>query len=86
MSDERTMNKMFITFGQAHEHTIGDLVFDRDCVAVINAETETEGRTKAFAIFGPKWCFAYFGEHRKRLDLSHFPRGLIQVPEEVNDE
>lgn len=69
--------QLFITFGQVHRHEIDGLVFDKDCVAVIDCETYGEGREKAFKAFGPQFCLTY----DKLPPMHHFPRGLIEVPQ-----
>jgi hypothetical protein len=67
--------KSYVTFGFNHRHEIGGVVFDKDCVAVVEGD-----RAKVFEIFGPKFCFEYEeGEIAKRLDMKYFPRGLVEV-------
>ena len=71
--------KTYITFGQAHVHSVNGKTFDKDCVAVIEAENESAGREKAFKYFGPKWHQSYSEKRWKDSLLDYFPRGLIQV-------
>lgn len=72
--------KIFITFGQIHVHRVNGKTFDCDCVAVIEAENEEEGRKLAFYYFDNKWCFSY-PEEKFDLDehMPYYPRGLIEV-------
>lgn len=69
--------KTFVTFGQDHIHKIGDKVFDKDCVAIVNG-----GRDKVFEIFGPRFCFEYREDLWDEEDMKYFPRGYITVAEE----
>lgn len=66
----------YVTFGQVHAHRINGKTFDKDCVAVIESDTAAEGRSKAFELFGRKFCFEYFNE---LPEMKYFPRGLIEV-------
>lgn len=72
-------NKTYVTFGQVHTHSINGKTFDKDCVAVIDCESEEEGRELAFEIFNGVFCFSYYGKQFNFSDLKHFPRGLIYV-------
>jgi len=71
--------KMYITFGQVHTHSINGKTFDRDCVAVIDCENETDGRKKAFEYFGGKFCFLHLEVWCNKENMKFFPRGLIRV-------
>jgi len=68
---------IYITFGQAHIHRVNGKVFDKDCVAVIHAKNEKEGREKAFKYFGEYFCTSYTKMNNDIL--KYFPRGLICV-------
>jgi len=71
-------HKTYITFGQDHAHSVNGKTFDKDCVAVIEADDAAQGRAKAFEYFGKKWCFEYpeaFWTH----EMSYYPRGYINV-------
>ena len=73
--------KVYVTFGQAHSHLVNRVRFDKDCVAVIEAEDYAEGRAKAFESFGPKFCFCYSDNEFPFDSLFHYPRGLIYLEE-----
>jgi len=66
--------RTFVTFGQAHTHSINSKTFDKDCVAVVNGD-----RDKVFEIFGNKFCFEY--PERLWVDdwMKYYPRGYITV-------
>jgi len=67
--------KTYVTFGQDHTHTIGDKVFDKDCVAVVWGDRE-----KVFSIFGDRFCFEYPEEHWDDSKMQHyFKRGYIEA-------
>ena len=67
--------KSYVTFGFDHRHEINGIVYDKDCVAVVNGNRE-----KVFELFGNKFSFEY--PHDK-FDFTmmdrYFPRGLIEV-------
>ncbi len=73
------MKKFYITFGQIHKHVIDGVVYDKDCFAVIEAKDYDKARSKAFDLFGRKWCWLYESKH-KTLNNIFYPRGLIQIP------
>lgn len=54
-----TANKYYVTFGLCHVHKMGDVTFNENTVAVINAPTEQEARDIAFQVFEDKWSFIY---------------------------
>ena len=75
--------KTFVTFGQAHVHVINGVIFDKDCVAIVNGD-----RAKVFKLFGTKFCFEYPEEHwvsdgpmAQARRMKYFPRGYIEVEE-----
>jgi hypothetical protein len=69
--------KNYVTFGQEHRHIIGKTVYDRNCVATYESETQEEGRAFAFSVFGDKFCF-HTVEPRVP-EMVYFPRGFIGV-------
>lgn len=71
--------KVYITFGQVHAHSVNGITFDKDCVAVINAEDEEKGREKAFEYFGDKWFTSYTEKSWNDTNMYCFPRGFIEV-------
>ena len=79
------MGKTIITFGFDHRHRVNGKIFDKDCVAVIEADTQREGREMAFKLFGPQWCMEYFEGEWKEEQLRWFPRGYINVKREEDD-
>lgn len=68
--------KTYVTFGQAHTHSINGRTFDKDCVALIEAPTQEEGRQKAWDLFSRKFCFTYFDQPP---DMRYFHRGFLKV-------
>ena len=71
--------KTYITFGQSHAHAVNGKTFDKDCVAVIEAESAEAGRNVAFETFGDKFCFSYAEPDFKPDMMKYFPRGLIEL-------
>ena len=66
--------KTFVTFGQEHVHILDGVVYDKDCVAVVNGDRE-----RVFELFGPKFCFEYPEEYWNDSKMDYFPRGYIEV-------
>jgi len=82
------MNRYIITFGQDHAHRVNDTTFDKDCVAVVKAETEGEAHRWAMEAFDRKFhrCIPeeYFNEEGY---AKHFPRGKFPANfKEVENE
>lgn len=75
--------KTFVTFGQVHRHNINGVLLDKDCVAVIEAETAEKGRKKAFELFGQKFCFEYSEKTWDANNMVYFPRGYIYLGEKI---
>ena len=71
--------KIYITFGQEHYHELNGNVFDKDCVAVIEADDHSAGRKKAFELFGNKWAFEYTDKDHVIEMMHYFPRGIVKV-------
>jgi len=71
--------KTYVTFGQVHVHSVNGKTFDKDCVAVLEAPTEQEGRARAFELFKGVFCFTYPEQHWDRADMRFYPRGYINV-------
>lgn len=71
--------KIYITFGQAHAHSVNGKTLDKDCVAVINAEDESAGRKLAFEWFDGEFHNSYTDKTKPKDLMDFFPRGLIEV-------
>ena len=71
--------KTYVTFGQVHAHSVNGKTFDRDCVAVIECDSEDHGRDLAFEFFGPKFCFEWPEDKFDMKDMEYYSRGLIEV-------
>jgi len=70
--------KTYVTFGQKHIHRINNLVFDKDCIAVVNGN-----RDKVFEIFGARFAFEYLDINFDINGIHLYPRGLIEVPDDI---
>jgi len=73
--------KHYVTFGQVHVHSVNGRTLDKDSVAVYEAHDPTEGRAKAFQLFGDKFMTDYHGDKWNEADLSYYPRGYIHLDE-----
>ena len=74
--------KVYITFGQIHVHKVGKHTLDKDCVAVIKADSYTEGRELAMKWFDGVFHNSYSQEewdNKWKEILDYFPRGLIEI-------
>lgn len=74
------MRSFIFTFGQVHEHKVGNQYFHKDCVCEIEAPNHFEARKVAFALFGPQFCSSY----PKEVFLSeryetYFPQGIVTL-------
>jgi len=78
-AERRKMQNFYITFGQIHTHSHNGKTLDKDCVGVIRATSEDEGRKLAFEWFGKKWSMFYTEAKVDEKFLSFFPRGLIKL-------
>ena len=67
--------RVYVTFGQTHRHEIGDQIFDKDCVAVIDG-VGLDTFTDIKKLFGIKWA-REFNElvWDEKTQLPHYPRG-----------
>lgn len=74
------MARFIITFGQVHSHRVNNRTFDRDCVAVINSDSEEEARKIAFSLFGDKWHESIPEAQYDEEGLGvYFPRGKVEA-------
>ena len=71
--------KTYVTFGQAHTHSVNGKTLDKDTVAVIESESPEAGREKAFELFGQKFCFEHPEEHWDDSKMYYFPKGYVEV-------
>lgn len=67
--------KTYVTFGQCHCHKYDGVIFDKDCVAVIEAPSEEEAREFLFRIWGGKFCFTYPEKNWDKSKMKYFPDG-----------
>ncbi len=67
--------EIYISFGQVHVHKVNGKTFDKDCLALIKAQTELEGRNMAFKVFGASW----FTSYTTKPDMKFFRRGVIPL-------
>ena len=70
------MSKWIVTFGQVHTHRINGYTFDKDSVAIVEAEDYKKGREIAFDLFdGIFHDFMPEEEYDERGHGQYFPRG-----------
>lgn len=74
--------KLYVTFGQVHRHVIDGIVFDKDCVAVIECNNEEHGRCIAFSKLDDKWCFTKPDSIWEEKCMKFYPRGYITLKDE----
>jgi len=73
------MPKHYVTMGQDHVHRINGQTVDKDCVAVFEADDASQGREKAFELFGRKFCFEYHDLEFDHSTMRHYPRGFVEL-------
>jgi hypothetical protein len=66
---------LYITFGQVHSHVVGDRVFDKDTVGVIECKDYADGRRIAADYFGDK----FFTTYDECPNMAYLPKGLVPV-------
>lgn len=71
--------KTYVTFGQQHAHEVNGKQFDKDTVAVIEAQSSCEGRKKAFELFDDKFCFEYYDNAWDDSKIALFAKGYVTV-------
>jgi len=71
--------KTYVTFGFDHAHCVSGIIFDADCVAVINHDKREDGRPLAFEIFGKYFCFEYPECFFDFKSMHYYSRGIIGV-------
>jgi hypothetical protein len=73
------MARHYVTFGQGHVHHVAGETLDHDSVAVYEAASYSEGREKAFELFGDKFFTDYHAQEWKEENLHYFPRGYVEL-------
>ena len=70
------MTNYIVTFGQIHAHRVNGYTFDKDSVAIIQAEDYGRAREIAFKLFGGKFhqCLTE-KEFDSKKSINYFPRG-----------
>lgn len=74
----------YFTLGQTHKHDIprpeGDLVWDKDGVVAVEAETEDVAIDFMFLMFGDKWASHYNKETMlSGVELMLYPKGIVHT-------
>ena len=69
----------FITFGFDHNHEVDGKLFDKDTVAVIQANSYEEGRQIAMDTFGKVWCMEYPMNYFNIEKMEYFPNGFVAL-------
>jgi len=80
------METTYVTFGQVHKHTIGDAIFDKDCVATISCKNASEGRQLTADAFGDKFFTTYHESEFDMDSMKYYPRGFLEVPAKEKDD
>lgn len=69
------MKKFYISFGQKHVHGINGKLFNKDCIAVIEARSIHGAQALAMWRFDQKFANVY----SELPDMTYYPRGLISL-------
>lgn len=76
--------KIYISFGQLHRHVLGGVIFDKDCIAVIEVEGGETGEALASKLFGRKYSTIYSQRTvSKPKFMELFSRGLVEIPKNI---
>lgn len=73
------MARHYVTLGQSHVHRVNGHIVDKDCVVSYEAIDYTEGRRKAFELFGDKFFTDYHDTQFNMDNLHYFSRGIINI-------
>jgi hypothetical protein len=71
--------KTYITFKRNQIHNVNGKVFDKDSIAVIDAETAYEGRTRAFELFSDDYLDEFTDKTLPKDIDEYYKRGFILV-------
>lgn len=68
--------KFYISFGQAHAHSINGQTFDKDSLMLVHADNEINARLYVNSITGRRWSSIYRFEELAEM-LPYYPRGVV---------
>lgn len=71
--------KVYITFTQAHVHSIAGRTLDKDTVAVIECHDYETGRAIAFTAFEGKFHECYHEKDWNAEISAYYPEGLVYL-------
>ena len=74
--------EFYISFGQAHTHSINGQTFDKDSLMLVDADDEINARLYVNAITGGRWSSIYYPDELPKL-LHYFPRGVLNADDSV---
>lgn len=75
------MARHYVTFGQQHVHRVNGHTLDTDSIACYNATDYSQGRDKAFELFGGSFFTDYHENEIDEVEMEYFPRGIIEIEE-----
>ena len=75
------MARHYVTFGQQHVHRVNGHTLDTDSIACYNAADYSQGRDKAFELFGRSFFTDYHENEIGTVEMEYFPRGIIEIEE-----
>lgn len=75
------MARHYVTFGQQHVHRVNGHTLDTDSIACYNAVDYSQGRDKAFELFGGSFFTDYHENEIDEVEMEYFPRGIIEIEE-----
>ena len=73
------MAKHYVTFGLGQVHKINGNILDEDTVAVYEANSNAEGREKAFEYFGKKFFTDYHDTDWNEDKLKYYSKGYVKI-------
>ena len=72
-------NKMYISFGQDHHHTVEGQEYDANTLALIYCDSYGHGRELAFEAFDGVFSFSYYNDDYKPEDWAQFNMQIIEL-------
>ncbi len=73
------MPKHYVTFGTAHHHNIDGNRLHAGTVARFEADSPSEGRKKAFELFGPQFSMEYHEGQWNKIEMIFYPDGYVDI-------
>ena len=72
--------KTYISFGKIHKHNVGGVIFDRNCIGVLESNDDEDAIKIILNIFGNKLSTIYHEKDWDDKNMKFYERGYISIP------